>query len=547
MPEVSIVMPAYNAEKYIREAMESVLAQTVQSWELIVIDGCSTDRTFELAKELAKSDERIRVFKNEKNSGAARSRNLGFEKCRGDYIALLDGDDLWHPDKLEKQLDLAKKTKADIVYCSYSLIDENGCDMCRDFIVPESIDYDEALVKSVMSCSTALLSKSMVDENKFQDDVCCEDLLYWLTALKNGKCACGLPEVLACCRAYPSPRASNKLSSAVNRWKIYRDKLNVPFFKRVEVFARCGLGFEKCFVKKNKRGEGSISVPEGMRNIAAHQAVMKEMLECIDELCRRYDIKYMLFAGTALGAVRHHGFIPWDDDLDIIMQRPDYERFLQIPQSEFKDKGYFLQGEFSEHWPMFFSKLRKNNTACIERFIPKDPKIHQGVYVDIFPCDNLSDSNFIAKLQYLSAKAVIANSLGRRGYLTDSVLKKLAIALSRMAPCKLLRRFALQRKAAKTKRVHCFFGASSKFEKSVFPREWFENAVYLKFEDGSYPVSEHYDALLTALYGDYMEPLPEDEREMKIHAELVDLENSYEKYIGIQEKMVFNEYTRSIR
>ena len=99
---------------------------------------------------------------------------------------------------------------------------------------------------------------------------------------------------------------------------------------------------------------------------------------------QKHEIPYLLFSGTALGAIRHEGFIPWDDDLDVIMLRCDYRRFLQVAPGELGER-YFLQAEFSEHWPMFFSKLRKNNTACMERFVPRDPLMHQASAWTFFP------------------------------------------------------------------------------------------------------------------------------------------------------------------
>lgn len=282
-------------------------------------------------------------------------------------------------------------------------------------------------------------------------------------------------------------------------------------------------------------------------NLKQHQLLMLDMLKEADRICREHNIKYMLFAGTMLGAVRHGGFIPWDDDLDIVMLRPDYERFLEIASGELNSDNYYLQKEFSEHWPMFFTKLRKNGTACIERYVPKDPKVHQGVYIDIFPCDNLYDNAVLRKTQFLASKIVIAKSLDARGYLTDSVKKKLFIAFCRMLPKKPFVSFAQQRGRDNSKMVHTFFGASSKYGKSVFPRKWFTETVKLSFEDGSYPVSAYYDELLTKLYGDYMTPTPESQRNCKVHGEMVDLEHSYEEYIGIQKTMRFEEYTRSIR
>ena len=283
------------------------------------------------------------------------------------------------------------------------------------------------------------------------------------------------------------------------------------------------------------------------RQLKQHQNIMNEMLQEIDRICRKNHIKYMLFAGTALGAVRHKGFVPWDDDLDIVMQRTEYERFMKIAPKEMDTEKYYLQQEFSEHWPMFFSKLRKNNTACIERYIPKDEKVHQGIYIDIFPCDNLSDARWKRWIQFVISKMVIAQSLDKRGYLTDNRLKKIMLVLSRYLPQRTMLRIVQDRKDKDSKMVHTFFAAASKYEKNVFPREWFEQTREIEFEGKQYPISKYYDEMLTKIYGDYMTPLAESEREYKIHAELVDFENSYEKYTGIQKKMKFENYTRSIR
>lgn len=282
-------------------------------------------------------------------------------------------------------------------------------------------------------------------------------------------------------------------------------------------------------------------------SLAAHQAVLYELLQAFDAVCRKHNIKYLLFAGSALGAVRHRGFIPWDDDLDVVMLRPEYERFLAVAEAELDGEKYFLQKEFSEHWPMFFSKLRKNGTACLERYIPKDSETHQGVYMDIFPCDNLADSVLLRKLQFYASKVVIAKSLDRRGYLTDSRGKKLFMAVCRLMPGKLFWNVTKRSTDSSSRWVHTFLGGASRYEKNIYPREWFTDTVLMPFEGREYPVSGHYDAMLTALYGDYMTPLPEEKRGCKVHAELVDLEHSYTEYRDWQRNAGFREYTRSIR
>lgn len=106
--------------------------------------------------------------------------------------------------------------------------------------------------------------------------------------------------------------------------------------------------------------------------LTAHQTLLLEMLKDFDAVCRKHHISYQLFAGTALGAVRHHGFIPWDDDVDVILMRSEYDRLLTEAAGDFDPERYYVQRENSAHWPMQFSKLRRNHTACIEKYHPKD-------------------------------------------------------------------------------------------------------------------------------------------------------------------------------
>lgn len=282
-------------------------------------------------------------------------------------------------------------------------------------------------------------------------------------------------------------------------------------------------------------------------SLREHQLAMLELLNEIDRICAEKGIPYMLFAGSLLGAIRHHGFIPWDDDLDVVMLRPDYERFLREADGLLNAERFFLQKEFSAHWPMFFSKLRLNGTTCIEKVHPRDPQQHQGVYVDIFPADNLSDNRAVRRLQFFASKIVIAKSLRKRGYLTNDPKKKLFMSACRLVPIKPFRKLAMRRKDGNSRMLHTFFGASSRFEKSVYPRQWLTESERIRFENGLFPVSSYHDELLTALYGDYMTPPAQGELKYKIHAVKVDLENSYEKYLGWQREQRFTEYTRSIR
>ncbi len=238
---MSVIMPAYNASAYIEEAIRSVMEQTYTNWQLLVIDDGSGDDTCAIVLGLAEADERIRLIRNEQNMGVAKTRNRGLDLCQGSYVALLDCDDWWHPLKLEKQVALAKETGADMIYCSYGIMDEQGGKLCEDFLVPAETDYKKCMIQSVISCSTALLSREIAEKYRFRTDFYHEDLVLWLELLRDGYQARGNQEVLAKYRVSRGSRASNKLKSAIERWKICRHCMKEGFFTSVGVLFQYGM------------------------------------------------------------------------------------------------------------------------------------------------------------------------------------------------------------------------------------------------------------------------------------------------------------------
>lgn len=234
-PTVSVLMPSYNAEKYIESAVRSALAQTFTDFELLVLDDCSTDGTVSILKRLAQEDSRIRILSNEVNLGVAKTRNRGIELCRGEYIALLDSDDLWYPEKLEKQLALARSTGSEILYCSYDMIDEAGQPR-GSFAVPERTDFDAMLVRSVLSCSTVLLKRDALGDIRFDPSYYHEDYVFWLALLQRGLRASGIAEPLGAYRVMSGSRSANKLTAAKYRWQVYRDYLHYPLLHSGRLF-----------------------------------------------------------------------------------------------------------------------------------------------------------------------------------------------------------------------------------------------------------------------------------------------------------------------
>ena len=260
------------------------------------------------------------------------------------------------------------------------------------------------------------------------------------------------------------------------------------------------------------------------------QLALLEMLKDIDAICKENKITYSLAGGTALGAVRHGGFIPWDDDVDIMLLRSEYEHFLDVAAPYLQKKGYTLQKEFSETWPMTYSKVRKDNTAYIEDYEPRI-RVHQGIFIDLFPIDNLSDNKWVASLQWNAFHILAARGLRKRGYTTNSFKKRFAMWIAPLFPVNILRTIVMQKGHNNTRRVHCFFGGAVVRDHNHFPRDLFNEFVEVRFEDAFFSLVKDYDTYLRINYNDYMTLPPEEERTKRMHAKFVDLENSYTIYI----------------
>lgn len=221
-PSVSVIMPAYNASKYIEEAIESVLAQTYTDFELIVVDDQSKDSTPEKVLAYTEKDSRVKYFRNEKNSGSSFSRNFGISSAQGEWIALLDCDDIWTPDKLEKQIALAESKNVDFVFTGSAFTDEHGSEYRYIFEVPEKITYKELLKQNIISCSSVLIKKDYIIKYKMPDFPMREDFACWLTILKTGICAYGINEPLLIYRVSRNSKSSNKKTAAKDTFLLYR-------------------------------------------------------------------------------------------------------------------------------------------------------------------------------------------------------------------------------------------------------------------------------------------------------------------------------------
>lgn len=245
---VSVIMPAYNAERFIEESIRSVMEQTFTDWELLVIDDGSKDATCAIVEKLAAEDERITLFKNEKNMGVAKTRNKGFDLSKGRYVALLDSDDLWHSDKLERQIALLLREKAELAYCSYAIVDSDGNKVKDDYIVPEQVSFEGLLRENAIGCSTVLLSRDIVLRYRFKTEFYHEDYVLWLDLLRDGHKAVGCSEPLVKWRLIDGSRSFDKRKSAMNRWRIYREHLKFSPVKSARLLGAYAMaGVKKYF------------------------------------------------------------------------------------------------------------------------------------------------------------------------------------------------------------------------------------------------------------------------------------------------------------
>ena len=186
---ISVIIPAYNAGDFLSTAVQSVLNQSHRNLELLIIDDASTDATGQLAQAFAAQDARVRYHRNPSNTGVARSRNLGVSLARFDWIAFLDSDDRWQPDKLALQAAYLQRHAVDLVYTGYDLMDAAGRPIGFRFHVPETLTYPQLLRQNLISCSGILLKKRWCQKFPMDADVFHEDFLNWLSMLRYGAAA----------------------------------------------------------------------------------------------------------------------------------------------------------------------------------------------------------------------------------------------------------------------------------------------------------------------------------------------------------------------
>lgn len=226
---ISIITPSYNSSKFIEQTIKSAISQTYQNWEMIIVDDCSPDNSNDIIEEYCKKDSRIKLIRLEKNSGPAVARNRAIEEAKGKYIAFLDADDLWIPEKLEKQIKFMQENDLAVTCSSYYTIDEVGKKI-NTRVVKESFSYTDMLKSNHIGNLTGVYDCEKLGKI-YMDDVGHEDYTLWLKAMKKTGKTKAIVEPLAEYRILSNSISANKLKVLKWQWNIYRNIINLDIFQ----------------------------------------------------------------------------------------------------------------------------------------------------------------------------------------------------------------------------------------------------------------------------------------------------------------------------
>ncbi len=264
------------------------------------------------------------------------------------------------------------------------------------------------------------------------------------------------------------------------------------------------------------------------------QKVILDVMKYIDKLCREYGIVYYIMGGTALGAIRHGGFIPWDDDLDIFMTPDQYKKFKEVFDAEHA-KQFVIQEWRTTPDYLEYAKVRMNGTTFIEESFKDRKDMHHGIYVDIMILHKVPDSKLIQKLVYYESKFVTLYALSQRNWKPKTRGQALVRNSLKLMPCKLIAKLFYKRiyryDNMKSSYKYCYWITPAKFKSGLFDASFFEKPVDIPFEDTVLMGSEKIKEYLAYRYGDYMKLPSKEAQKAAVHAMVFDIYKDYKEYI----------------
>ena len=265
------------------------------------------------------------------------------------------------------------------------------------------------------------------------------------------------------------------------------------------------------------------------------QEKILETMKYIDALCRENGIVYYIMGGTALGAVRHGGFIPWDDDLDIFMTPDQYEKFKAV--FEVQNSAQFVLQEWRTTPDYLeYAKVRMNGTTFIEEVFKDRTDMHHGIYVDIMILHKVPENKLLQRLVYLESKFVTLYALSQRNWRPKTKQQALMLKLLKILPCKWMAKVAYRRiycyDGWQDNYRYCYWITPAKFKNGLFHKSFFASAVDVPFEDTVLMGSEKIKEYLAYRYGDYMKLPSKEAQKAAVHAYVFDTEKDYTEYVG---------------
>lgn len=627
MPKISVIIPVYNVEQFLSKCLDSVVEQTLDDYEVLVVNDGSPDNSQAIIDKYAKQyPDIIKPFKKE-NGGLSDARNFAIERATGDYICFLDSDDYMLPDMLEKLYNKAIETNSDIVVCAY-----NSVVLRKDLSVkkekPSFIENPHAFGKSIYESPLILESARSYACNK----------LFKLEILKNFKFPKGqlfedsavVYNILSAANKielvneplyqYVTDRTGAITSSVNNRiFDIFKscDSM-INYYKKIgkfdelkdEIESRCirhismrfllfrkkgGLRLQLAYVDKafeyldshfpnwqnNKyhlarNARGLTSHPYDKFNVAKLscktlknyyiklkirnlpkriikkfkrlwrricilfnpslakpklqtrtltdeelrelQLVTVGVLKTVVNFCNKHNLRYYLSEGSLLGAIRHGGFIPWDDDMDIAMPRDDYEKFIELWGNQEIDNCILSHQTTNENYYLTFSKILYTGKCKFRSLLHKGLKFKTrgtNIGLDIFPLDECAPLSVDLLNRTREIRRLRNVLLAKVGYYKNPKKIKLYRFAKTFSSYKSLQKKLHQLytlDAGKGEQYIANFASSYIITKEIFPKDWFEPAREIMFEGINATIPAKAEEVLTRIYGDYMTPPPEENR-----------------------------------
>ena len=273
---------------------------------------------------------------------------------------------------------------------------------------------------------------------------------------------------------------------------------------------------------------------DASQSVKQVQQKILEVMKYIDVLCRKHGITYYIMGGTALGAVRHGGFIPWDDDLDIFMTPSEYEKFKRVFESD-NSPLFVLQEWRTTPNYLEYAKVRMNGTTFIEESFKDRTDLHQGIYVDIMILHKVPKNRFVQKLVYYESKFVTLYALSQRNWKPKTKAQSIVLKLLEFMPCKMMAKLCYKHIYRYDEMTdgfkYCYWITPAKFRSGLFDASFFSEPIDVPFEDTVLYGSKKIKEYLAYRYGDYMKMPSKEAQKASVHAMVFDVDKDYKEYV----------------